>query len=268
MVVRGRRLHWTKSSARNAERSCGTCSHSAINVTAEYNPARPVRTVTKSTLASNRALMNQGVRVSRPFTVSLEEARPAFLEELECFQRAVQALDDQILLGCSHAHGWSRLDCLVHVRMGLQELLAGIPARSNAPPDTDAASYWAAWEADADEDLVPGILMTRRTASAYSRPRHALEHLDQVIAGLQQAVTHMPDAPVLFQQHSLNAGDLLATWAVELVVHHHDLNLSTATVPPARAAVAIGRRTVEAIHDDLPDADDDLCVVLAGFGRV
>ncbi|GAB49334.1 maleylpyruvate isomerase N-terminal domain-containing protein [Mobilicoccus pelagius] len=202
-----------------------------------------------------------------PCTVPLEESRPAFLEELACFHDAAQTLDDHTLLGPSHAHGWSRLDCLVHVRMGLQELLAGIPARVTAPPDTDAASYWAAWETTADSDPVPGILMTRRTASAYSRPRHALEHLGHVTAGLQHAVRDMPDTAVLFQGHVLSAGDLLATWAVELVVHHHDLHTAAPTTPPAPAAVVIGRRTVEALHENLPPTNDDLSLVLAGFGR-
>lgn len=202
-----------------------------------------------------------------PCTIPLDESRPALVEELDRFHEAVQTLDDHALLGPSHAYGWSRLDCLVHVRMGLQELLSGLPARATTPPDTDAASYWTAWEATAEADPVPGILMTRRTSSAYTRPRHALQHLDQVTAGLQRAVQDMPDTPVLFQGHVLSAGDLLATWAVELVVHHHDLHAAATTTPPAPAAVAIGRRTVEALHDDLPLVNDDLSLVLAGFGR-
>lgn len=203
----------------------------------------------------------------RPCTVSLDESRGAFLEELDRFHDAIRTLDDHALLGPSRAYGWSRLDCLVHVRMGLQELLAGIPARATTPPDTDAASYWTMWETTADADPVPGILMTRRTASAYSRPRHALEHLDQVIAGLQRAVRDMPDSAVAFQDHVLSAGDLLATWAVGLLVHHYDLNTSAAKTPFASAAVAIGRRTVEALHDNLPKVNDDLSLVLVGFGR-
>lgn len=107
--------------------------------------------------------------------------------------------------------------------------------------------------------------MTRRTASAYSRPTHALEHLHHVAAGLRLAVPRMPDQPVRFQGHVLSAGDLLATWAVEVVLHQHDLDAPGAAAQLAPDALLIGRRTAEALGETL-DADD-LAVLLAGFGR-
>lgn len=203
----------------------------------------------------------------QPYTVPLSEARSAFLAELDGFHATVSTLDDHALLGPSHAYGWSRLDCVIHVRMGLQELLAGTSARTDVAPDVDAASYWSTWEADADEDVVPGILMTRRTACAYTRPTHAYEHLHQVVMGLRQTVPTMPDAPVQFQGHAITAGDLLATWAVELVVHHHDVNAPRGPAALSPAALAIGRRTVQALRNNSIDGGDDLSVLLAGFGR-
>ena len=211
------------------------------------------------------------------FTVPLDEARPTFLAALDAFVAAVDALDDLALLGPSRAHGWSRLDCLVHVRAGLQEMLAGLPARTDAAPDVDSASYWTSWEEAADEDPVPGILQTRRTASAYARPTHAMEHLRQVTTGLRHAVTALDDGAHDFQGHVLTSGDLLATWAVELAVHHHDLDLPADLPAPDPAAVRLGRRTADALagrpdvcrraSDDDGADGDDLTVMLAGFGR-
>ena len=174
----------------------------------------------------------------RPYTVDLAEGRDAFLAELTAFQAAARSLDDPALLGASRAHGWSRLDCLVHVHLGLQEMLAGIPARTDVEPDVDAASYWSVFEEEADPDPVPGILLTRRVSSAYARPTHALADLEQVAAGLMHAVPAMPDQPVAFQGHVISAGDLLATGAVELAVHHHDLDAPAGAAAPAPGGAA------------------------------
>lgn len=203
-----------------------------------------------------------------PLTIQLDEARSAFISQLTAFEAAVESLDDLALLGASRAHGWSRLDCIVHVRMGLQELLAGMNAQTDESCDVDAASYWTTWEECADDDPVPGILMTRRTASAYTRPTHCLEHLRDVCAGLRRAAQALPAEPVAFQGRVLSAGDLLATWAVELVVHHLDLDLPEASAPgPAPAATALARRTVVAL-DAQVDYCDDTEAVLRGFGRL
>lgn len=204
-----------------------------------------------------------------PLTIPLDEARAAFLAELTAFEAAGESLDDISLLGASRAHGWSRLDCIVHVRMGLQELLAGMNAQTDEACDVDAASYWTTWEDSAVDDPVPGILMTRRTASAYTRPTHCLEHLRHVCTGLRRAAQALPDEPVAFQSHVLSAGDLLATWAVELVVHHLDLDVpNEVSAPgPALAATALARRTVVAI-DAQVDYSDDTEAVLRGFGRL
>lgn len=206
--------------------------------------------------------------VMKPYSVPLAEARTAFLAALDAFEEGASSLDDLTLLGVSHVHGWSRLDCLVHVRLGLQEMLAGLAARTDDTPDVDAASYWTTYEPE--KDPVPGILMTRRTASAYARPRNALEHLNQVSAGLRHAADTLIEESIAFQGHVLTAGDMLATWAVELAVHHHDLALPAGAPAPAPAAVHIGRLTAEALGSTSgarASAEDDLAVMLAGFGR-
>lgn len=77
----------------------------------------------------------------------------------------------------------------------------------------------------------------------------------------------MADSTIAFQGHVLTAGDLLATWAVELVVHHHDLNAPRPGAAPGPSAVRIGRLTAQALREDLPEGDD-LSVVLAAFVRM
>ncbi|WP_462418936.1 maleylpyruvate isomerase N-terminal domain-containing protein [Kytococcus sp. Marseille-QA3725] len=203
----------------------------------------------------------------RPLSIPLEEGRRAFLEALQTFRAGCDSLDDFALLAPSRAHGWSRLDCIVHVRTGLQEMLAGACAGTRAPADTDAASYWTAFAAQEDDDPVPGILLTRRTAAAYTRPRHALQHLEEVCTGWARHAPTLPDDRIAFQGLVLTAGDFLATWAVELVVHQLDLDLPAGAPSPPVSALGIARRTVDALGTAPVDEPDDARAVLAGFGR-
>mgnify|MGYP002758780453 FL=1 len=97
-----------------------------------------------------------------------------------------------------------------------------------------------------------------------------MRHLHEVVQGLRNTVPTLPDGPIAFQGHVLTAGDMLATWAVELAVHHHDLALPAGAPAPAPAAVHIGRLTAEALGSTSgarASAEDDLAVMLAGFGR-
>ncbi|MCL6424145.1 maleylpyruvate isomerase N-terminal domain-containing protein [Brachybacterium sp. JHP9] len=169
----------------------------------------------------------------------------------------------------SRAHGWARVDCLVHVRVGLEEMLAGMSATTDEMPTVDAASYWSTWEDGAEEDPVPGILWTRRTASAYSRPQNAMEHLSMVGRGVRGTAARIDEGALAFQGHVIATGDFLATWAVELTVHHLDLDLPLGEPALAPAALTLARHTVDALHPDVADpAEDDERAVLRGFGRV
>ena len=177
---------------------------------------------------------------------------------------AAAALDDLELLGASRCHGWSRLDVVVHVRLGLQEMALGALALEDAHPDHDAASYWADHPDDRDADPVPHILWLRRTAAAYTRPARAVTHLRDVADAAVRAVRSMPEGTVDFQGKRLRSGDFLATWVVELAVHQLDLDL------PDGSSSGLGwtRLTLEAIAGArLPVDLDDRTAVLAGLGR-
>ncbi len=62
-------------------------------------------------------------------------------------------------------------------------------------------------------------------------------------------VAWLPDGALAFQGGVLTTGDLLATWAVELAVHQLDLAREIDVAPPSPDALAMARRTVEALRD-------------------
>ena len=202
----------------------------------------------------------------RPLSYDHATAADLMREQLDTFVAAAESLTEYDLLGASRVHGWSRLEVVVHVRAGLEEMLGSCAAQVDDEPDHDAASYWASF-ADADEDRVPHILWMRRTATAYNRPEGALRHLRDVDATLRIALARMPDHPVLFQGKTMTSGDFLATWVVETAVHQLDLGEEAGH--PTPGCLQAVRRTVEALADvDLPASWSDEDAALIALGRV
>lgn len=201
-------------------------------------------------------------------TVDQNEARAAFTGQVERFVQTVDGLDDHALLAASRCHGWAVLDVVVHVRVGLEEMLRGATAPTDDAPTVDAASYWSAWaERPGRDDEVGGILWTRRTASAYRRPAGAVDHLRAAADAVLAAA--LPPAALRFQGHVITVGDFLATWAVELAVHHVDLGLHLDLAPPTDAALQLTRATIDALlGTPVPPSLSDLDALLIGAGRV
>lgn len=198
----------------------------------------------------------------RQLSVGVSTARSMFLGSLDGFVRAVADLSERELLDPSLCRGWSRLDLIVHVRLGLDEMAATAAVLTDRPPDHDAASYWVS-RGSGEADPVPGILWLRRTASAYASPAGAAEHLRDAADRARRVVERAPDRSVLFQGKALTMGDFIATWVAELAIHQADL---ARPEPPAH--IAFARATVESIADaDLPRGLDDLEAVLIGLGR-
>jgi hypothetical protein len=193
-----------------------------------------------------------------------DEAVTCLVEQVCQFVAAADSLDDMQLLGSSRCHGWTALDVIVHVQLGLQEMAVGTTSRTSEEPDRDAASYWRDPPDDRDEDPVPHILWLRRVASAYGRPTHAVTHLKGVAGAAIGAVRAMPPSCVEFQEKRMLSGDFLATWVVELAVHQLDLGLDETPV-----GIGWTRTTLEAVADaDLPAGLDDKSATLMGLGRV
>ena len=199
-------------------------------------------------------------------TVSIDEGRAACAGSVDAFCRAAEGFSEHELLGASRCHGWTRLDVVVHLVTGWQEALQGMVSPVDGPPTVDAASYWPAFDEQyADHDPVQVLMSQRRRTAAYLRPESAREQLRDVAAALQRGTASLPDRPLTWQGHVFTAGDFLAAWAVENVVHHLDL-LSDSPAPAD--GLGLARRTVEAIvGDPLPAGWSDERAVLVGTGR-
>ncbi|QIG43257.1 hypothetical protein G5V58_11265 [Nocardioides anomalus] len=198
-----------------------------------------------------------------PLSFAHDEAAVALTAQVEAFTAAAGALGDWELLAASRAHGWSRLEVVTHVRLGLEELVLGAVPTDEAP-DRDAATYWSGHPDDRDDDPVPHVLWLRRVASAHQRPSAAVRLLERARDGVAAWLRTLPEGVAGFQGGRLSTGDLLATWVVELAVHQLDLDLPDDTPP----GLPWTRATLEALAGaPLPAGLDDRTAVLAGLGR-
>jgi hypothetical protein len=158
---------------------------------------------------------------------------------------------------------------VVHIHLALQEMLRGFVTPAEDDPDTDAASYWAGSSSSGEDesaDDLDGLLYLRRLSAAYRRPTGAVRHLADTAEAVLGAAERMPPGRVRFQGRVLTSGDFLATWAVELAVHHLDLDLPAATIDSA--ALGLARQTADALAPEPLPADwSDERAVLVGWNR-
>lgn len=200
-------------------------------------------------------------------SIRTDIARQAFADSTTAFLAAAEATGEHDLLASSRCHGWTRLDVVVHVIAGWQEMLGGMVSPVDEDPTVDAASYWAAFAQEyGGNDPVDVLMSQRRRTAAYARPASALQQLRDLAEAALRGVAAMADRPHLWQGHVFTAGDFLAVWAVENVVHQLDLSLAA---PTPTTALALARDTVEAIvGQPLPTAWVDEHAVLVGTGRL
>lgn len=178
-----------------------------------------------------------------------EQGRVAFIGALDQFLDAVEPLDDHALLGASRCWGWSAVDVVTHVRLGLEEVAACLltAGTCDAAPDRDAATYWLTQPPGSSTDAVAGLVAIRRVASSTRVPSGALVPLQRVTGALRSAAHRLPDGVLAFQGCVLTTGDFLATWAVELAVHQLDLAREVDVAPPPPGALDLALRTVDAL---------------------
>nr|WP_276612125.1 maleylpyruvate isomerase N-terminal domain-containing protein [Kineococcus vitellinus] len=174
------------------------------------------------------------------------------------------AVDAEVLAAPSRCAGWSTGAVLVHVHQGLREVIPALRAvRGRDRPSADAASSWAR---SAGRERAAGRV---EPPQAVTEPQegHPVARLAGAVDALAAELPHVPAGYVDFRGEVLTTGDLLATRAVELAVHHLDLDLIGS--PPAAAALRLARLTCEALAGThLPVDWDDTTAVLAGSGRV
>jgi len=111
--------------------------------------------------------------------VEHEDGLAAFRAGLDAFVECVGGLDDAALMAASRCTGWTVGDVVVHVHLGLQEMLLGLVSPTAERPGTDASSYWQASPpaTDDDADDLDGMRYVRLLGAAYRRPSGAVRHL-------------------------------------------------------------------------------------------
>ena len=202
------------------------------------------------------------------------EAQQAFAGELAAFCAAVEAMDHEALLSASRCRSWSAADVVVHVHLGLQELLIGVhspAAESLTTPDVDAATYWRhpVPTNDGTADDIDALRFVQRLALAYRRSAGLVAHFLATAGGAGRAAASLGEGLLAFQGHTMTTGDFLAMWTVELAVHHLDLAADREPAPPPTdAALALTRRTADALlGPPFPAVWTDTRVALLAAGR-
>lgn len=196
--------------------------------------------------------------------VDHDTGRTGFLDGLKGLRAVADELGDEQLLTTSRCRGWTVGDVLVHVHLGLQEMLLGVVSPTDRAPDTDAASYWRASTGPRPATTPVGhVRFVRSMGAAYRSPTGIAAHLRPTADALAAAVDALPAGVVATQGHAMRTGDFLATWALELAVHHLDLGAELTLEPPAPAALGLARATVEELAGDRLPWDDETTVLIA-----
>jgi Mycothiol maleylpyruvate isomerase N-terminal domain len=203
--------------------------------------------------------------------VDHDGGRTAFLAGLEAFVTCAESLSDVQLMAASRCTGWTVGDVVVHVHLGLQEMLLGLVGLTTEQPETDASSYWRITlpTNDDDADQLAGMRFVRLLGASYLRPSNAVRHMLPTVDGIRAAASRLEPGAVRFQGHVLSSGDFLATWAVELAIHQLDMGRELPLPQPAPAALRLARLTVEDVAGvDAPRTWSDETTVLLGAGRM
>lgn len=200
-----------------------------------------------------------------------DRARAAFTDALDGLAALLDHLDDDALHARSRCRGWLVGDVLAHLHLGLIEMLAGFPQRTDRPADTDMASYWTKPLPESDLPGWAHVRFARALASSYARPTGQLPHVRTTVRGLRRLVADLDTGyRVEFQGHVLEVPDFLASWVVEVAVHHLDMTVELPDAPgPPASGPAVVRETVARLVPDpaVLDGHDDRWVTLAGTGR-
>lgn len=199
------------------------------------------------------------------FHIELDVARVACADSIRAFEEAAESLSEYDLLAPSRCHGWSRLDVVVHVIGGLQELAAGLLSRTGDDPTVDAASYWSTYADGEHQDPVDLVMSQWRRTAAYARPDSARRQLRDLSTLLVAGVQSAANGRHPWQGEVFSTGDFLAMWAVEHTIHQLDLD-TVCRLPDT--AVALTCETIRTlVGTELPSTSTREQVVLVGSGR-
>lgn len=116
----------------------------------------------------------------------------------------------------------------------------------DAPPGTDAVTYWQKYVAGLEPASAPHVRFVRRSALAYENPKGLVRHwADTTRAAVSAARRTDPDATVATQGHLIRAEDFVDTLVVEATIHYLDLSQELLANPVVPAdAYAVTRATL------------------------
>ncbi|NUR28270.1 MAG: maleylpyruvate isomerase family protein [Catenulispora sp.] len=189
-----------------------------------------------------------------------------FSHTWSALRTAVAELPAEAYAEPSGCRGWLVRDLVCHLVIDAQDVLITLVTPSDAEPDHDAVTYWAASGTPPTGDD-PLDALTVRLAAAYQDPRLLAFHLDDVgSAAGRAAVLADRKARVSTQDMVLTAGDYLDAYVLEWTLHH--LDLAGVAGPPPPEGPARSRELLEAIAGAaFPASVSDTDALLLGTGR-
>ncbi len=167
--------------------------------------------------------------------------------------------------GCA---GWTPVDLGFHLLGDARRARVALATPTAAQADTDAVSYWTAWQPP-----VPGddeeLWSTRIAASTQGGLAAIAERYAETAAAVVVAGGRVGAADrVRTQGRVLTVADLLSTLVVEAAVHHLDLVAHLDRPEPADELLAEVRRVLEGLAGGpLPSRWDDATAARRGTGR-
>jgi len=189
-----------------------------------------------------------------PHRVEYDEALAALDAVYTDVRELAAGLTPSALLEFSRCRGWVVADVLLHLLSDAQRALIALASPTSEPADQDFVTYWRAFAEDHAPDAdewVPGALWVRRSASAF-RDGSGLAVIwrETAPAAVRAAGRADPRGRITTQGYVLPVADLLATLAVEAVVHYLDMTVHLEAPEPAPTAVALATRTLDGLLSD------------------
>jgi len=185
--------------------------------------------------------------------------------ELSSLLGALTEEETWLPTGCA---GWAAVDLGFHLLSDARRALVALSTPADGPADTDAVSYWTAWQppAPGDEDT---LWATRIAASVQGGlPTVAARYAEATAAVLVAAGRVRGADLVRTQGRVLRVEDLLSTLVVEAAVHHLDLVRNLDRPGPGAGPLAEVRRVLAGLlGGPLPERWDDVTAALRGTGR-
>ncbi|MFD2091904.1 maleylpyruvate isomerase N-terminal domain-containing protein [Blastococcus deserti] len=167
--------------------------------------------------------------------------------------------------GCA---GWTPVDLGFHLLSDARRALVALNSPATGLADTDAVSYWTAWQPPAPGDEEE-LWSTRVAASVHGGLAGIAGRYAETSAAVLVAAARVASSDLVATQgRVLTVADLLSTLTVEAAVHHLDLVLRLHRPGPAAAPLAEVRRVLEGLlGGPLPAGWDDVTAARRGTGR-